>query len=240
LKPKTPNMSLSKFLKNQGYDLIEGPVRNHHPLQLWLKRIFNEAEMYYAEVNHAFKSPVRLKEIENPALSVNSTQKDDYEIYIGLTVLQQILASLGMGNIQLSSELKSGKRVSIGFDHSLVREYPTGNLERYFYEADFLHPNPNLLKNANRGNIIILSGVLFAKHIVAEIETDFDLDASLVANLYDLGEGKLEFSKQDDHTLEMVSAGESYFPVAVKANKLDFDRGKFDKLKLVSDNRNFF
>jgi hypothetical protein len=233
-------MSLSKYLKDQGYDLIEGPVRNHEPLQLWLKRIFNEAELYYADVQHAFKSPVALKETKNPALSVNSSQKDDFEFYIGLTVLQQVLASLGMGNFQLSTELKSGKRVSIGYDHSLAREYPVGNLERYFYEADFLHPNPNLLKNANRSDIIILSGVLFAKHLVAEIETDFDLDASLVASLYDLGEGKLEFSKQDEHLLQMVSTGDTYFPIAVKANKMDFDRGKFDKLKLVSDNRNFF
>lgn len=233
-------MALSKFLRNQGYDLIEGPVRNHQPLQLWLKRIFNEAELYYADIQHAFKSEVALKETENPALSINSSQKDEFGFFIGLTVLEQVLESLGMGSFELSTELKSGKRVSIGYDHSLTKEYPMGMLERYFYQADFLHPNPNLLKNANRGDIIILSGVLFAKHLVAEIETDFDLDASLIANLYDLGEGKLDFSKNDDRVLQMVSNGEAYFPVAVKAHKVDFDRGKFDKLKLISDNRNFF
>ena len=31
-------MKLTKFLSEQGYDLIEGPIRNHKPLQLWLKQ----------------------------------------------------------------------------------------------------------------------------------------------------------------------------------------------------------
>jgi hypothetical protein len=46
-KIKSKNMKLSKFLSEQGYDLIEGPIRNHKPLQLWLKQTFNEAELYY-------------------------------------------------------------------------------------------------------------------------------------------------------------------------------------------------
>ena len=35
---KNNKMKLTKFLSEQGYDLIEGPIRNHKPLQLWLKQ----------------------------------------------------------------------------------------------------------------------------------------------------------------------------------------------------------
>ncbi|HET8809027.1 MAG TPA: hypothetical protein VFM65_02045 [Flavobacteriaceae bacterium] len=233
-------MALSRFLKDQGYDLINGPVRNHQPLQLWLKRIFNEAELYYADVQHAFKSEVALREIENPALTVDSSQKDDYTFNIGITILEQILESLGLGRFQLAAKIASGKRVSIAYDHSFAKEYPVGNLESYFHQADFLHPNPSLLKNANRNDILIISGTLFAKHLVAEIETNFDLDASLMADLNDLAKGNLEFSKTGNNVIKLVSGQEGFFPIAVKANKLDFDHSKFDKLKLITDNRNFF
>ena len=39
-------MKLTNFLSNQGYDLIEGPIRNHQPLQLWLKDSFGEADLW--------------------------------------------------------------------------------------------------------------------------------------------------------------------------------------------------
>lgn len=233
-------MALSKFLRDQGYDLIDGPVRNHRPLQLWLKRIFNEAELYYADVQHAFASDVVLKEIENPALSVDASIKDEYAFNIGITILDRILESLGLGSFELGARINSGKRVSIAYDQSFTKEYPIGNLENYFYSADFLHPNPSLLKNANQDNILIITGIVFAKHLVAEIETDFDLDAELLISLNELGKGDLEFTKNGQSTIGLVSGENGLFPIAVKANKIDFDYGKFDKLKLITDNRNFF
>jgi hypothetical protein len=50
-------MNLTTHLRKQGYDLIEGPVRHHGLLQLWLKRPLDEAELYYAHIDHAFQSP---------------------------------------------------------------------------------------------------------------------------------------------------------------------------------------
>jgi hypothetical protein len=38
----------------------------------------------------------------------------------------------------------------------------------------------------------------------------------------------------------MVTSAKDYFPVAVKASRLDFDKGKFKGLLQVTDNRNFF
>ena len=46
-------MNLTRLLRKQGYDLIQGPVRNHGLLQLWLKRPLDEADLYYTHIDHA-------------------------------------------------------------------------------------------------------------------------------------------------------------------------------------------
>lgn len=45
---------------------------------------------------------------------------------------------------------------------------------------------------------------------------------------------------KSEQKLKMVSTGNSLFPVAVKADKIDFDRGVFDKIFLVTDRRRLF
>ena len=233
-------MRLTKFLSDAGYDLIEGPIRNHKPLQLWLKQPFNEAELYYASIEHAFKSDVILTEIENPALNVTSTQKDDYGFNIGITLLEEILKTMGLGTVEISAKIKSGKTVTISYDNSITKEYAVGNIGDYLSSADFKHTNPSLLKNANRNNILIVTGTVFAKNLVVDIETDFALDAALVASLNDVASGKLDFTMSSQSKLKMVSSGGSYFPIAVKASRIDFDRSVFKKLILVTDGRNIF
>jgi hypothetical protein len=233
-------MKLTKFLSGQGYDIIEGPVRNHKPLQLWLKKPFDEAQLYYASIEHAFKSDVVLSEIENPAMSVNSNQKDDYGFNIGITLLQEILKTLGLGTFEIADKIKSGKTVTISYDNSITKEYAIGNIEDYFFSADFLHPNPSLLKNANRNNILIVTGTVFAKNLIVDIETDFNLDGNLVAELNGIASGKLDFTIANQNKLNMVSNAEIHFPIAVKASRIDFDRSRFQKLILVTDNNNIF
>ncbi|MBP4136817.1 gasdermin [Flavobacterium geliluteum] len=233
-------MKLTQFLTNQGYDLIEGPVRNHKPLQLWLKKSFDEAQLYYGSIDHAFKSDVVLTEIENPALSINTSKKDDYGFNIGITLLQEILKTLGLGAFEISAKIKSGKSVTISYDNSFTKEYAIGNLEEYFFGADFLHPNPSLLKNANQNNILLVTGVVFAKNLVADIETDFAFDGALMANLNEMVEGKIDFTKSAQNKIKMVANGEIYFPVAVKASRIDYDRSRFKKLILVTDSSNIF
>jgi len=87
---------------------------------------------------------------------------------------------------------------------------------------------------------LVISGILLAKNLVVEIETDFSVDADLVASLNEIADGKLDFSMNSEHKLKMVSGGNSYFPVAVKADRIDFDKGHFVNTNLVTDNRKFF
>jgi len=233
-------MKLTNFLSDQGYDIIQGPIRNHKSLQLWLKKPFDEAQLYYAHIEHAFKSSIVLNEIENPALNINSTHKDDYGFNIGITLLQQIMETLGLGNFELSSKIKSGKKVTISYDNSVTREYAIGNLEDYMYGADFLHPNPSLLKNANRNYILVISGIVFAKNVIVDIETDFALDTNLTASLNEIASGKADFSINAQKKLKMVSNTDTLFPIAVKASRIDFDKSRFKKLKLVTDTSDIF
>lgn len=233
-------MKLTKFLGDQGYDLIEGPVRSHKPLQLWIKKPLDEAQLYYANISHAFKSDVVLTEIENPALNVDYTKKDDYGFNIGITLLEEILKTLGLGTFEISAKIKSGKTVTISYENSVTKEYALGNLEEYLFSADFLHPNPSLLKNANRNNILVITGTVFAKNLVVDIETDFTLDAALIASLNAVADGKLDFTISNESKLKMTSNMGVYFPIAVQASRIDFDRSRFKKLILVTDNLNIF
>ena len=237
---QTIYMKLTKFLREQGYDLIEGPVRNHKPLQLWVKQIFNETELYYAHVAQAFSSTIALEEIENTNLSIDATKKDEYGFNIGITLLDEILKSIGLGAMDMATKITSGKSVTISYDNSITKEYAIGNLENYFSEADFVHANPSLLKNANRNNILIITGVVFAKNLVVNITTNSVLDANLVANLTTIADGKVDFTHDGNSGLKMVSSGNTFFPIAIKASRIDFDKSVFQKLKLVTDDRNFF
>lgn len=233
-------MKLTKYLREAGYDMIGGPVRNHKPLQLWLKQAFNEADLYYSDINHAFSSSVSLTIVEDPALSISTTKNDEYGFNIGISLLEEILKSIGLGAFDLSAKIKSGKKVTISYDNSVTKVIPVGEITNYLATADFKHPNPVLLKNANRSNILIITGAVFAKNLTVEIETDFNLDVDLVAKLNTAADGKLDFTMNTTQKLKMVSDSVTPFPIAVKANRIDFDRGTFKNLKLVTDTMNLF
>ncbi|MNU99119.1 hypothetical protein D3C71_892430 [compost metagenome] len=233
-------MKLTNYLKDAGYDLIEGPIRNQKPLQLWLKQDLNEAELYYSDVNHAFTSSVALNIIEDPALSVDTTKTDEYNFNIGISLLENILKSMGLGSFEVSANIKSGKKVTISYNNSVTRVIPVGEITDYLATADFNHVNPVLLKNANRNNILIITGVVMAKNLNVDIETDFNVDAGVVASLNKAAEGKLDFTSKSQQTLKMVSNANTFFPIAVKASRIQFEKGIFKGLKLITDNRNFF
>lgn len=233
-------MNLTKTLKEQGYDLIGGPVRNHKLLQLWLKEPSEEAQFQYSHISHAFVSAEPLEELESAALSVNSNVKDEYGFNIGITVLDGILKAIGLGTLELSSKLKSGKNVTISYDNAVTRECANGDIVNYLSSADFKHANPILLKQANKNQILVVTGVILAKNLIIDIETDFALSAELLASLKDEASGKFDFSLGNKTKLKMISSGDQAMPIAVKAYRLDYDKNIFSGLSLITDNRNIF
>ena len=233
------NTSLQAHLQNAGYDLIDGPIRNHKPLQLWLKDGFNQAELYYESIHHAFASPVKLKTTKDAALAVDDKYKNDYAFQIGLTVVQEMLQSMGMQPIELSAAFQSGKKVSVSFKNTMTEMLPLGGLTDFFSQADFLHPNPILLRHANKNKLLLITGVVTAEQLVVEMDMDLKLNSKMLAGLKKSTKGRIEFSTSRNNTLKMV-AGAARFPIAIKASRLDFDKGRFTGLSLVTDGKDLF
>ncbi len=143
-------MNLKKELRQSGYDFIDSPIRNHKPLQLWLQKPNNAIELYYEHISHALISEVNLKIIEDNALTVNYGQKQDYKFNIGITVLEELLNSLGLGNLGLSASFNGGKNVSISYNNSKTLTVASGDISNYLSSADFKYANREFLRNANR------------------------------------------------------------------------------------------
>ena len=234
-----PNTSLQQYLREAGYDLIDGPVRNHKLLQLWLKESFNQPELYYANILHAFSSNKKIRVTKDPGLDIKDTHKNDYAFQIGITMVQDWMQSIGMSPIDFSSAFIGGKKVTISYRNAISEVVPTGNLTDFLSDADFLHPNPVLLRNANRNNLLVITGVVTAEQLVAEMETEVKINSKIINNLKKLSGNKIDFTSTKNNTLKMI-AGTGRFPVAVKANRIDFDKGRFNGLQLLTDGRDFF
>ena len=233
-------MNLIKLLSSQGYDYIEGISREHRPLQLWRDRMFDRPECLSEHVDHTFKSPIALEEIVNPALNIDFSQKQDYNFNFGLTALEGLLKSLNLGVANFSASLGSGKDFTISFSDTISKEYRIGNIDAYLYEADLLHPNPPLVKDLNKNNIMIVSGVLFAKKFQVELTTSTEISAEAKAELAKSVSGNIKFEYKNEKSLKMIASNDTYFPVAVKADQLCYDHSEFKKTKLLTDTRNIF
>lgn len=232
--------NLSKNLRDQGYDLINGPVRNYKILQLWLKKAGNPAELYYDSLAHAFVSDVVIDIQSNSALKVTSRSKNEYKFNMGMSLLEPLLSTFGLNNLELETLITSGTKISMAYEGSESKEVSIGNVEDYMHTADYLHPNPSLFYHANKDRVMLISGVLLAKNLVITIDTDFLVSPELISKIDKKMNGKLNAFKKNDRSLKMVSEGHVLFPIAVKANRLHFDKGHFVKSNLVTDTRSFF
>ena len=234
-------MNLSRHLRKQGYDLIQGPVRNHELLQLWLKRPLDEAELYYLHIDHAFESPVKLGKRRTKVLNINHTIQNNYRFHIGLSVLDGLQRALGIGlagDFAPSIYQVSGKRIGLSYDQITSTEVAIGEVQNYLTDADFLHTNKRLLKNANRNNLLLITGILLAKSIHIEIETEKKIDADAKTEFLKLFNGKFELEASSEKKLVMSTNDIGSFPIAVKVHRIDFDGGQFVNTMQLSDRRN--
>ena len=84
-----------------------------------------------------------------------------------------------------------------------------------------MHPNKRLLKNANRNNLLLITGMLTAK-------TEFSK----------LFNGKFESGHASENKLVMSANDIGLFRIAAKVHRIDFDGGQFVNTTLLSDRRN--
>ena len=119
--------------------------------------------------------------------------------------------------------LESGKQIGLSYDQVTSTEVAIGDVQNYLMVADFLHTNKRLLKNANRNNLLLITGMLTAK---TEFSKFFN--------------GKFELERASEKKLVMRTNDIGLFPIAVKFHRIDFDGGQFVNTTLLSDRRNLF
>jgi hypothetical protein len=154
-------------------------------------------------------------------------------------VVQEWMQATGLPAIDFSQAIGSGTSVSISFEQTMAEMVPIGDLTAFFSNADFLHPNPVLLRHANRNNILVITGIVTAAHLVAEINSTEKITTKAINALKKQSDNSIGFSLNKQNTLKMV-AGKGRFPIAVKASRIDFDKGRFNGLGMVSDGRDWF
>lgn len=228
-------MKWTEQLSEQGYDMINGVIRSQRLGQLWVQRGHEEPQLYYQELEHAFTAAVELKAQSDSALDLNSSRSAEYGFNIGLTLLEGLMEAIGLSRLSLSSKLGTGKKLSIRYENAECQSFPLGEVDAYLSHADFRHPNPVLLRMLNRNDLLLITGVITAKNIRVEMETEALVKSEVVTKLNKAASGKLEFKKGRDRKVRMSSTGKDAFPVAVQAHRLQFARGQFRGLKLVTD-----
>ena len=233
-------MDLIKHLSKSGYDLIDGPIRNHQPLQLWLKQGANRPELYFEHLDQVFKHPKNLVVDHDPTMNVEATYQVEHDFTVGLAVLKELMQGIGGSPFDISTGIQTGQKISIKYKDAYSASVAIGSLSSFLAESNLVEENKNFIRQLNSNNILLISGVVFAKQLVMDVTTDRDIDVSWVAKLKAAKDPKFSFSLENKRQLKMTTNGTKEFPIAIKASRLDFDQGKFQGMRLVTDNRNFF
>jgi hypothetical protein len=229
---------LVTLLRKQGYDLIDGPTRGHKVLQIWLKKD-NDKSTFLDPLGKMFTSSVDLVPNEDPALFVDSTSSVTYSFKTGLTALDQILKSANLGDLGLDVSAITGSGVSISYNNARTVEYSYNNISNYFCDDcfDFKETNPEMFEQVNRNHFLLITGVLYAKDMEVRLTSSSDIDASLAAKISTIANANLTFSTDGKKEITMKSKLGEEFPIAVKAFRLEFDKGRYQSMRLLTDHR---
>lgn len=87
---------------------------------------------------------------------------------------------------------------------------------------------------------MVITGLLRAKVIQIEIESDRNLYTELEAKLTKHFESNMEVSRASNNKLVMKTTQARDYPIAVKASHINFDEGQFVNTLLYTDNRHLF
>lgn len=233
-------MDLMKHLRKSGYDLLDGPIRNHQPLQLWVKKGANRPELFFEHLKDAFLSNQDLTVYQNPVLNVEATRQIEHDYAVGIALLKDMMQGIGGTPLNLNAEFQKSKKLSISYKDAYTSSITIGNLHSYLNQANLRESAQNFSRYLNNNQVLLITGVVFAKKLEVEITTENEFDVDLVAKLQSAKDPKLTFSLESKQKLKMTASGSKDLPIAIKASRLDFDQDRFTGMRLVTDNRNFF
>lgn len=233
-------MNLTKVLRKQGFDLIDGPIRNHELLQLWLKEPGQKVQLYQQHISKVFKNESPMDIMESSALNVNASVKNDYDFNIGLNILNNIFRSMNIGG-GMNGLIQGGKRISISYENAVIQEVPDGELKNFINNADFQRKNDLLMKDLSKDRLLVISGVMKAHNLNVQLDFEQDLETEVEGAMNNSFEGAATIERTSTRSLLMKVKDESLrYPIAVKSHRIEFSKDQFNGTNLVSDNRKFF
>lgn len=233
-------MDLLNHLRKSGYDLLDGPIRSHQPLQLWVKKGANRPELFFEHLKDAFVGEQPLAVYQNPVLNVEVTKQVEHDFTVGVALLKDMMEGIGGTPLNLTAGMQKGKKLSISYKDAYTSSITIGNLHSYFNQSQLQLSNESFVRYLNNNQVLLITGVVFAKKLEFEISSEQEINMDWVAKLTLAKDPKLSFSIEGKNKLKMTTQGNKDLPIAVKASRLDFDQGKFTGMRLVTDNRNFF
>lgn len=231
---------LVQILKKQGYDLMIGSVRGQKVLQIWRKRLNNSIESWYENVGDAFIGDLSNLPINtSKALNVHANATQEFQFNVGITALDQILEKGNLGKLGLGAKISKGTNVTISYWDAYTSEVEA-NKAALFVSGDFKHPNSILLNDLAKDNLILVTGVLYAKNLTAVLENSHITEVGLDINIKAITDGKVKIEQKGESKIELTAELGQQFPIAVKYHKIVYKKGKFQDLRLMSDTKNWF
>jgi hypothetical protein len=228
-------MNLTKLLRKDGFDLIDGLDRSHKLLQVWLLRGNDGLSSTNELIEDVFHSShtLNFNVVPSPAPSIYSSKYDTYNFNFGLGVLDTLLKRLNIGGINFNSNNLIQEKINMKYEQVDIVRAPFLEIEEYFENADIR--SLRHLEDLKKQNFIIITGLVRAGRMITEIETSVESAGALQAQLNNSIDGNLQFNLTSDNKLRMEYEGDS-FPIAVEARRVDFDKGRFAKTVRVTDN----
>ena len=209
-------------------------LRNHKLLQVWSIRGNDSLQLYADELDDIFENKDRINSNPVPSLvlPIDSTSSNVYNFNLGINVVNRLLKGLKLGKLKAVSDSKKERKVNISFDQSESLIIPQFEIDKYLDKADV--KEDSVMKHLNKNKLILISGLIRAKKIIVEIETTTESANDLEAEINEGIGGNIRFNVSSEKKIKMEHEGD-YFPIAVKAHRIDFDKNIFSKTILVTD-----
>jgi hypothetical protein len=233
-------MKLKQILRDQAYDLVEGPERGFAPLQLWRKKSFQKIEPYEGNIQEIFGIDNQLTEHPARVTNINFSNHQDFEFKHGVSVLKTLLEKLNLGDLGGELSGKIDRKITASYSGCQSRKVYPRDLIQYFEKADLTSAGNSFLDDANKDNFIVITGVMEATDIQWVLESTIDLKSELKTTIKKMVDLNLKHDFLNEKKLELTFEGVEPLVFAVKASRLVCKKDQFHELKPVSDNRRWF
>lgn len=226
-------MILANKLRKQGYDLLLGQTRQHQLGQIWKKPVLDKISLYANSSGELFSPEFEYSPEKKEVLVAEMLSENTFGIGVGISMVKGLDKILG--NIDL--HLKSTRQISLGYDDAEMMEVPSSIIEKYFYKSKLNDAVPSILEAMNKNQLIFISGIIVAKGLKIHIKKDIAAGIELPQELIKVN---VKIAGQTANELVLTTKTQDYIPLAVKAHRLDFDKGIFSKATLLTDLGNRF